>query len=369
MKRIGMSDPNYLSYRDGGGCVTLFGLPFLIAGLAVLFLSFSGTLKGKNGQPAPLIFGILFGGVFTLVGSILSLGRSGYDFDRRLKTVREWSGLLFPMFTRLHAINSYNEVRISREVRKSKNSTYYVYEVSLRHNGENALKLTAPTDMHEARRLGEEIAKFVELPLVDACADEVVRRPHDQLDASLKEQIERSGKSVDLSAPPEGMRTTYEAHGDAVHFHIPPPPASCMHFAPVGCATIFAGIFASTMFADILTGATSSTEKLVFASVVGFFFIVLPIGGTFLGALSQRRKRWEVVANPQELRVTTYGLLGGRESMIPASKLEELRLESTKGGESSIAAISDEVRINFGEGLKQPEAQWIIQVIKRAVTA
>jgi len=363
-----MSDPTLLSYRDGGGCVILFGMPFFIVGCLVLFLTFSGTLKGKNGQPAPIIFGILFGGVFTLVGSILAFGRSGFDFDKRAGTIRDWSGLLFPMFTKIHAINAYNEVRIKREVRKNKNSTYYVYEVSLCHNGDNPLKISAPTDMHDSRKLAEEIAKFVEMPLFDGCGDEIIRREHTSLDDSLRDQVEKSGKPVDLSAPPEDMRTTYEARGNAVHFHIPPPPKSCMHFAPVGCATVFAGIFASTMLADILKGASSSTEKLVFACVVSFFFIVLPIGATFLGALSQRRKRWDVMADPQELRVTMRGLLGSRESTIPASKLEELRLETSKSGESSIAAISDEVRINFGEGLKQEEAQWIIQVIKRAVT-
>lgn len=372
MKRIGMSDPNFLSYRDGGGCVMLFGAPFFTVGWLVIFLAFSGTLKGKNGQPAPLIFGILFGGVFALVGTVLCFGRSGFDFDKRAGLVKEWWGLLFiPLFSKQHALNTFNEVRIRRAVRKNKNSSYYVYEVMLCHGGnaEKGVKIHAPTEMHDARKLAEEIAKFVELPLLDGSSDEVVRREHDQLDASLKEQIEQSGKSVDLSAPPEGMRSTYEAQGNAVHFHIPPPVPSLARFLPVGCATIFAGIFASTMFADLMSSSASPSEKLIMGGVVGFFFIVLPIGGTLLGGMSYSRRRWDVVASPQELRVKAHGLFGGRETTIPAGKLEELRLETTKRGECSIAAISDEVRTNFGEGLSQPEAQWIIQVIKRAVTA
>jgi hypothetical protein len=165
------------------------------------------------------------------------------------------------------------------------------------------------------------------------------------------------------------MRTTFEANGNAVHFHIPPPPASLAAFIPAGCATVFSGIFVSTMLAELMKSSAPGGQKLALGGVIVFFFVVLPIGGTLIGALSQRRKRWDVVADPSELRVTTFGLLGGRDSVIPASKLEELRLETTKSDGCRIVAISDEVRATFGEGLPQVEAQWIISVIKRAVTA
>jgi hypothetical protein len=369
MKRTNTSDPNVLSYRDGGGCVALFGMPFFLFGVFFIGAALMGQVKDKSGQPVSVIFPVLFGCLFGGIGAILVFGRAGQVFDRTLKTVTEWSGLLFPMFSKVHAWNEYSCVCIKREIRRSKNNSYTVYQVGLAHGGETKMKIHAPPDKLQARKLAEEIAKFMELPMEDASGEEVIRREAAHLDESLRDQAQRTGKLAELSAPPDVMRTAYSVEGDTVHFSFPPPPASIVTFAPVGCAAVFAGIVASVFLAEIVNSPSMPWEmRLIFTSFISIFFILLPVGGTFVGALSHIRRRWEVTATPQELRVVTHGMLGRRETAIPAGKLEELRLESSKLRGYAIVAVSDDASAPFGQGLSREEANWIATVIRHAVT-
>lgn len=368
MKRIDKGSTDLLSYRDGGGCLMLFGLPFFCAGVAVMYLGATGAMTSKGGQPAHPAIGLIFGGVFAFVGSILVFGRSGFDFDRRAKTVREWWGLLIPMSTKLRAFSEFNDVRITREIRKNKNSTYYVYQVSLTFSGNNPLKIHAYQETHQSRALAEEIAKFAELPLVEVVEGVEHRREAKELDESLRDKAARTGKSVELTAPPAVMRSRYEVEGNRVRFFIPSPPFNPLHIAPVGCIAVVAGIFALTFLIQIFNDPSlPAQEKLFYVLAIGTIFVVVPVAGVLVTTLSQSKKSWVVTASPDELHVATLGLLAAREISIPAGKLEELRVEIHAKG-TQIVAVSDEIRLLFADGLQQEEAEWIMKVIKRAVT-
>ncbi|MCC6546274.1 hypothetical protein IT570_03810 [Candidatus Sumerlaeota bacterium] len=55
------------SVRTQGGCLTVFGLPFLSAGLFMLYAMIEQTISGKI-KPFSLLFAIPFTGVFILIG-------------------------------------------------------------------------------------------------------------------------------------------------------------------------------------------------------------------------------------------------------------------------------------------------------------
>ena len=44
MRRIETHDPDILEFRGGGGCLALFGTPFLLAGLFVMSIPFTDVL-------------------------------------------------------------------------------------------------------------------------------------------------------------------------------------------------------------------------------------------------------------------------------------------------------------------------------------
>ena len=83
MKEIITSDPDVLKFQTGGGCLMLFGLPFLLTGLFVLSIPLN--VLPLEGTPPPWYVAVPFGAVFFLVGFGLMFGRKVVTLDRRQK--------------------------------------------------------------------------------------------------------------------------------------------------------------------------------------------------------------------------------------------------------------------------------------------
>jgi hypothetical protein len=66
--------PGRLQIREGGGALTLFGLPFFAVGVFLL-LSTAGLVTVDRDDPISTPAMVLLGTMFTIVGAILSFGR------------------------------------------------------------------------------------------------------------------------------------------------------------------------------------------------------------------------------------------------------------------------------------------------------
>lgn len=75
-------DQARLEIRSGGGCLSIFGLPFLLAGIFVMQIPLG--IIPMEGSPGtlPAIFVVLFRLVFAAVGAGLIFRRSGIILDR-----------------------------------------------------------------------------------------------------------------------------------------------------------------------------------------------------------------------------------------------------------------------------------------------
>ena len=372
MKRVNTGNPDQLAYKEGGGCVSFFGLPFFVAGLFVIYAGLTGQMKSKGGAPAGtggMIFCAIFGLIFASVGATFLFGRGGFVFDRATKTVKRWYGLLFPMWSRNYDISLFREVTLSQEVRRTKNSTYTVYPVRLVGPNANPLDISEPRDEQEARRLAEEIAKFINCDMVNGLGGVTLRREAGTLDESLRDRLKRSGKDVDITAPPAGLRAQFSARGNAVFFTIPPPPFNLATLMPAGCAGVFAIFVGLTFLWPMLSDKnTPPAVKLLFGGFLGVFFIFLPLATAIGSVLSQRKRSSLVEVDSYSLRVTNQGLLSSKHIEIPSEELEELQLEENKG-EYCLAAVSDKQLVRFGAGLSRVELVWICEVILKALVA
>ena len=74
-------DQATLEIRSGGGCISIFGLPFLLSASLSQIPRRPFPMKGSPGT-LPSIFVVLFGSVFAAVGAGLVFGRSGIILDR-----------------------------------------------------------------------------------------------------------------------------------------------------------------------------------------------------------------------------------------------------------------------------------------------
>jgi len=386
--RVKTDDPDVIEYKSGGGCLMLFGLPFLLAGL---FVMASTLLPGKyqpkdsdTGKPMPIYFAIPFGGVFALVGAGLMFGRAGKRIDRRAGTATTWWGLLVPFRTKTYPLSDFEKVTITREVRRSKNSSYTVYPVRTAGASVKSVTIEEPRSEDKARALGEEVAKFLGLPLHDSSTGAVIIRAAEELDESLRDRARRTGERVEVGDPPADRRSTQSVLGDTLTFDIPPPGFRAVLLIPIAVG-IGIAVFVSVLFlVPILSEEKMPLfVKLIFCGFLGVFFIALPLVAIAGGALSAARTATQVAVSPHELRVTTKGLMFTRTAAIPSSELEELEVAaasraskggpraafSAMGGGNVLIARSDNATLSFGAGLSLEELRWMRAVIWNVVTA
>ncbi len=165
-------------------------------------------------------FGLPFGAVFFLVGAAVGLGRSGRLLDLRNRSLTAWWGLLVPFSRRRHKLDEFDRVTISREVRQSKDSSDTVYPVRLLGDA-NKVSFGEPRDYFEARRSGERLAKFMQVPLADSgMGSEIVKSP-ELLGLSLRHQIRKVGDLPPLPSPPT-MQCSIRRKGKAVMIQAQP---------------------------------------------------------------------------------------------------------------------------------------------------
>ena len=165
-----------------------WGLPFFLAGVAIIVAAATGGMKTEDGAPMPLLFGILFGSVFASVGAGLMLGRAGVTIDRTSKTMTTWWGLLVPFRSTERPLGEVTTVALSREVRGSGKSSRTVYPVKL-VGPEKPVEIDAEQDYQSARRRAEKVAKFLDLGLEDTTSGQKVVREAGTLDESLRERL------------------------------------------------------------------------------------------------------------------------------------------------------------------------------------
>lgn len=368
MRRVG-SSITQLSYRAGLGALGLAGLPFFAFGIFIILLPVLGVMKTK-GQPAgagAVVFVVLFGLVFATVGAVLLFGRSGIIFDKAARTVTRWYGLLFPMWTKVHELANFSDVSMGKETRKHKNSAYIVFPVRLVTTEDDAFDISEPRDEQEARKLAEEIAKFLNFDIVDSTSGPYIRREKGTLDESLRDRLQRTGEAVDISSPPR-MRSKYSAEGNTIIFNIPPPPFNPALIPPVIIAVLIASIAVYKYLGPLLSDTKASAQvKWIYGGFMGLFFILLPIGFALGALIAGTTRRVRVEADVQSLRIRRTVLIFSRTATISGEELEELRLDSK--GKPQLAALSDRRTEHFGEGLSREELKWMRAVILKAVTA
>ncbi len=379
MKIVDSGLTDVLEMRGGGGVLIVVGLPFLGVGLFVLGMGL-GLIPVTNGPPA--FFAIPFGSIFALVGLALVFGRRGCRMDKKRRTIQCWSSLIVPLKRKLHRFEDFSAVTVTREVRRSDKSSYTVYPVRLVGESNTKLDLREYQKYPESRALAEEVAKFLELPFADSSAGaEVVRAP-DELDLSLKDRVRRSGASQPLPEPPPGLRTRILRKDKSVRLEIPAGDNPLgrllpLLLIPVCLAGLIIMLAALNMFLKDrgAFGVLALVLPLVF-----FVCFMLVLWRKGLPGLSNAPTR--VTVTDRELRVEKRGFGSGtRVDTIPADELEELlvapmpqtdleKVPTLLAGlvQAPIIARSDTKTIQFGGHLSGDEKEFLVAVIRNALS-
>ena len=362
--------------RSGGGLLVLFGLLFTGVGLFLLTLPFGGP--GPTGSAAPVPVRLLFTLVFSAVGLALIFYRRGISLDRRHRITTVWWGFPMPLRQTPRAWAEFTLVALTREIRKSKNSTYTVYPVRAIGQGK-PLKFEEPQDYQAARRTAEQVAEFMGLPLHDSSSGHAVIRQPGELNEPLGHRLKRTGDpATALPAPPAGMRSRLFQKDRSVLMEIPaPPPNPLLLIALIGSV----GFTLFIIFGFLL--AALPPIQGISRSVLGTVLIAVLVGpeiGFAAFLWFGRRQPTRLTVSPAGLRFETIGLMGIRAEEFPASQLEELEVQRTEvppqlpavlriGLERGILARSDAKSIEFGQTLSEEEKLYLTAVIRHVLVS
>lgn len=177
--------PSYRNYRrtneftfeirQGGGCLSVFGLPFLAAGVFII-LGGLGIIpverSGDLGEWTQLVM-FFFSLPFIGAGGAMLFGRSltVLDLSKSVITM-QWRFLVWPFKQWEYPLRDYDAVTFRFSPGDS--DTADTYPVGLHPRGNaKTITLDSPTDFAAARNLAADVSYFLKVPL----RDETVREP------------------------------------------------------------------------------------------------------------------------------------------------------------------------------------------------
>lgn len=339
-----------LAVTSGGGCLLLFGLAFATGGGGFLYALLTGAEVSVNGRPGTPADAWL-PGLFIVIGLVIGFVRYrvvvALDEDAVRQEVRFFA---LPLWRKSERLGRVTHVSLSREVRRSRDSSYTVFPVRLAREGGIAVDLSTLSDEKQARRDAEGAAKLAQLPLHDASIGNLhVREPH-ELDASVVDTAEVKGARPNA---PADSRITVTPAATGADIELPAAPVLLvLAILGGGVLFLFLGGFWFFFWRSGFKGPTSPIEiafeyfPLGLATVVGLGRVVSALRRGALGA--------RVHVDRGGLRVRR--LFSSR--FLSAADIEELRVVG-RAQHRSVLARSDDAEVRFAYGLTGPEQDYL----------
>ena len=400
-------DQATLEIHSGGGCISIFGLPFLLVGLFVMQIPLGIIPVQKSSGTLPSIFVVLFGAVFAAVGAALVFGRSGIILDRGRGRIIQWYGLLVPMKRTEYLLDSVEQVEMNFSSGDSDSTATWPIKLS-GQSITKSISVLQPTSFTEARQLAEELSRFIRKPLVDSSTGDKIIRDPDHLNESYRDRLRRTGEASGFLPPePSNMRSRVERTSEGLIIHIPAPLKSFIHYFPVLIPLIFAGGVAWFILPQSFTSPMPNFIRTIFLGFLGLFFIAGPVI-SMLRKMSRLKKEFErITVTKAFLRVEA--LKQGKSSTveIPTDELEDFVAPTKRDaintieipgvktvpmgdtgtprmpdgrpvprlllslmkmvGSKGIIARSDKAVIEFAGGLDEAEVAWLFALIKKTI--
>ena len=339
MKFRKSQDPDILVQRTGFGIEGIFGIPFFLAGVAVMALPLIPDIKWE-GSPPPVIFIILFGGVFAAVGGYMCFSRRGLKINRRSRTVTKWWGLIVPLRSSEYRISNDQPLEINKETRSNGDSSHTVYPVRL-CAGDEKIIVSEKYKRHEAHQDAELVAKFLNVGVQDSSTGEVNFREAGTLDHSLRDQARKNSEPhVELPLRPEKMRASVEDRGHELFVEIPKSHARNAALMFAGVVVVFdLFVLIPMVVIPLINGEDIGGGFGVTFSLV---FMMAPMLAVAAMYSAHYMRSYTIRASSQALEVTQHTPFRTSEFRIPADKLEELSLINGDELRFDTASLTDE---------------------------
>lgn len=292
--------PDQFQAKEGGGCLSLFGLPFFLAGILVALIGIR-VVPVSNAADVPtwawpLIF--LMGFAFVSVGGGLVLGRRWITLDKAQGIVSKRWGLLVPMRGETYSLRDYEAVVLRFAAGDS--DTADRYPVSLKAKaGQADFALSTSAQYGESRERAAAVAKFLDFPLVDASTDHESVVAANLADATFQERLRAGDGQRAEAVRPVRMQSQVRESGSGVEVVLPGP--GFRRSSLIGLVVSVGVVM--YMAPDILrffrqTG-TPEAVQIAFFGFVALFLVLIPLRGVLNALVLAARGRTVMTATAQ----------------------------------------------------------------------
>jgi len=300
--------PDRLRIREGGGCMSAFGIPFFVAGVFLL-LTTLGIVPVSNASELSLLawpLFVLMGAAFTAVGGVLVFGRSWTTIDRSERSVIKQWGLLIPLHERIVPLHGYTAVALGFVEGDSDSADRF--PISLKASTGPDLPLCSFTAYAQARECAAAVADHLQLEFEDASTDHPVRLSASQVDIPFQARLRREDALHSDPIRPSDARSQVTRGVGEVTIVIParrlPALMLVVALIPIAIPLVIAPPLA-TFFRQ---SQTPGPVGWVFFGFLTLVFGVLPTT-TVVGAFLRSRRGATIIAvSRQGLRVHKRGV-------------------------------------------------------------
>jgi hypothetical protein len=340
-----------LVFKQGGGCLSVFGLPFLGAGIFLLLI-FAGVIPLQN---ANVIggwerVGMLFMGIaFTVAGSSLVFGRKLLAIDLPRGIISETWCFFAPVKSNTARLRDFHLVTLRFSEGNSDSPDRYPLALEDK-NGKNCFKIFSPAEYGAACNLAHALADYLSFPFEEhVSATTTVYDPH-----KTEETIQTPPEAPQAApARPATMRSTVKTMKDGLEIFIPYPAfLPIVVFIVIVMVFIFSNFFPSfRSFKNIRFDKTSDVFELIFFGAF-FLFFLFPLLRLFLAFTRRKSFGWtiKVVSGCLTLEEKTPG----RPKLRTFSAAEVLSIDYA--GPSSDARLRDIIKPSQGQNPFAPGA-------------
>jgi hypothetical protein len=358
MKRL-RYDKTRLKYQQAFGSR---GLVDLLVGIG--FCAFA-LFAWRYSGPEKFIYGFGISGLFFFLRGLLGVTRvRGFTLDRLRGMACVWHGWLAPMFRQSYPLHRYDLVCVSTEVHRERGVKEVYYIVSLAE-ASSILILGQVKAYLDARRLAEDVAKFLGLGIMDAVGLPVTRIEAADIGKPLRDRQDIQAAPLE---PPAHTRLHWEGLGERVVIRIPRPRFSEVVKTPLWTFLFLGGLGAVVGFG--LGGLVSKTPFDWNEHIKPALIITLALGtfGLLVGLLLELETafvRFEIEADPYRLQVRRQGLLFGKTHTLKADEVKELRFTHLL----RLGVITDREVITIGndDDLTGQDLEWVRATLTRTL--
>lgn len=301
--------PDQLQLKEGGGCLSIFGLPFFFAGIFTTLIGL-GIIPVENESDFPYwsrLIIIAMGLIFTCVGGVLVFGRRWITIDSSRGVILKYWGLIVPMKQTELNLHMYDTVLIKFKAGDSDSADIYI--VALRaKDGNKDLDMYSSAQYGNSHEQAVLVAEFLRFPVIDNSTDHASVIDSHLTDGSYRSRNYEGQEEFTAAARPHVMQTQVQETANEIQIVIPDKTFKAAKVIRYILPAIML-IFIVPQFVSFFRETnTPDYVEYVFLGAAILFLGIIPLVSLIISILRSRRSKTVVTANTEGIRIDYSGI-------------------------------------------------------------